>query len=237
MRTHPDYPARYGLNYKNLLDHFKYYSKCPVFIHQDVIDNMQLDVDSTKRWADCGSVSKSEMLGRLTYIGSTNNKLQLFSSANIEFDEDNYPINPVKKTGLRGRGILGRWGSNHAADPIIAYQDKDGELWAIVVRRKDTDQYAIPGGMVDPGSNVSKTLVKELSEEAVDIDENYLTKLFETGIILYTGYVENDPRNTDNAWMETCVCGVLISEKEKIICISNRKRRYCKKLTFVLFLI
>lgn len=29
------------------------------------------------------------------------------------------PINPVGRTGLRGRGLLGRWGPNHAADPII----------------------------------------------------------------------------------------------------------------------
>ena len=27
--------------------------------------------------------------------------------------------NPVGRTGLRGRGELGRWGPNHAADPIV----------------------------------------------------------------------------------------------------------------------
>lgn len=29
------------------------------------------------------------------------------------------PQNPIGRTGLRGRGLLGRWGPNHAADPII----------------------------------------------------------------------------------------------------------------------
>lgn len=29
------------------------------------------------------------------------------------------PVNPIGRTGLRGRGLLGRWGPNHAADPII----------------------------------------------------------------------------------------------------------------------
>ena len=27
--------------------------------------------------------------------------------------------NPVGRTGLMGRGLLGRWGPNHAADPIV----------------------------------------------------------------------------------------------------------------------
>lgn len=29
------------------------------------------------------------------------------------------PVNPVGRTGLIGRGHLGRWGPNHAADPIV----------------------------------------------------------------------------------------------------------------------
>jgi len=27
--------------------------------------------------------------------------------------------NPIGRTGIRGRGCLGRWGPNHAADPIV----------------------------------------------------------------------------------------------------------------------
>uniref|UniRef100_A0A493TA46 Uncharacterized protein n=1 Tax=Anas platyrhynchos platyrhynchos TaxID=8840 RepID=A0A493TA46_ANAPP len=27
--------------------------------------------------------------------------------------------NPAGRTGLTGRGLLGRWGPNHAADPIV----------------------------------------------------------------------------------------------------------------------
>lgn len=29
------------------------------------------------------------------------------------------PLNPVGRTGLIGRGVLGKWGPNHAADPIV----------------------------------------------------------------------------------------------------------------------
>ena len=27
--------------------------------------------------------------------------------------------NPVGRTGMIGRGLLGKWGPNHAADPIV----------------------------------------------------------------------------------------------------------------------
>ena len=30
-----------------------------------------------------------------------------------------FPRNPVGRTGMVGRGLLGRWGPNHAADPIV----------------------------------------------------------------------------------------------------------------------
>ncbi|VEN35030.1 unnamed protein product [Callosobruchus maculatus] len=32
---------------------------------------------------------------------------------------DGRPLNPEGRTGLMGRGILGKWGPNHAADPIV----------------------------------------------------------------------------------------------------------------------
>lgn len=33
--------------------------------------------------------------------------------------EENFPLNPRGRTGLAGRGLLGRYGPNHAADPVI----------------------------------------------------------------------------------------------------------------------
>ncbi|XP_029863067.1 ADP-ribose pyrophosphatase, mitochondrial-like isoform X2 [Aquila chrysaetos chrysaetos] len=33
--------------------------------------------------------------------------------------ENGRPRNPVGRTGLTGRGLLGRWGPNHAADPVV----------------------------------------------------------------------------------------------------------------------
>lgn len=65
-------------------------------------------------------------------------------------------------------------------------------------------------GMVDPGELVSVTVRREFMEEALDSEnledkaeiEEKLKAFFDTGNEIYKGYVD-DPRNTDNAWMET----------------------------------
>jgi hypothetical protein len=63
------------------------------------------------------------------------------------------------RTGLRGRGVLGRWGPNHAADPIVTRWKRDnaagqvvrdaetgrGILEFVSIERKDNGGWAIPG--------------------------------------------------------------------------------------------
>eukprot|EP00096_Caligus_rogercresseyi_P004086 TRINITY_DN18226_c0_g1_i1.p1 TRINITY_DN18226_c0_g1~~TRINITY_DN18226_c0_g1_i1.p1 ORF type:complete len:300 (-),score=63.88 TRINITY_DN18226_c0_g1_i1:1-900(-) len=130
------------------------------------------------------------------------------------------------RTGLRGRGVLGKWGPNHAADPIVTRWKRDecnnevlidptsGKkiLQFVAIKRRDTGDWALPGGMVDPGETVSLAVRREFMEEAMDStqgtpEENaakaqMVEKFFSKGIEIYKGYVD-DPRNTDNAWMET----------------------------------
>ncbi|XP_061418133.1 ADP-ribose pyrophosphatase, mitochondrial [Lethenteron reissneri] len=135
---------------------------------------------------------------------------------------DGLSRNPIGRTGIKGRGLLGRWGPNHAADPIVTrwkrvggvVEKKDGKpiLQFVAIKRKDNNEWAIPGGMVDAGEKVSLTLRREFGEEALNsmqlggADRKHLqeqiNKLFSAGEMVYKGYVD-DPRNTDNAWMET----------------------------------
>ncbi len=92
----------------------------------------------------------------------------------------------------------------------------------VAIQRHDTKQWALPGvrdllprllinhlsvslkGMVDPGENVSETVKREFHEEAArgGVDENCVKRLFSNGFKLHECYVD-DPRNTDNAWMES----------------------------------
>lgn len=140
--------------------------------------------------------------------------------------ENGRPRNPAGQTGLVGRGLLGRWGPNQAADPILTRWKNDGKgnkvihpvsgrniLQFVAIKRKDCGEWAIPGGMVDPGEKISSTLKREFGEEAMNSLqksrteaqelEKQLHKLFsQEHFVVYKGYVD-DPRNTDDAWMET----------------------------------
>ncbi len=88
------------------------------------------------------------------------------------------PLNVRGRTGLRGRGVLGKWGPNHAADPIVTRWKRRGQekvlrngkpvLELVVIQRRDNRQWALPGGMVDPGEVVSATVRREFMEEAMD---------------------------------------------------------------------
>jgi ADP-ribose pyrophosphatase len=138
----------------------------------------------------------------------------------------NRPLNPIGRTGMTERGLLGRFGPNFAADPVVTKWKRDSNghvikdergrkvVEVVLIKRRDNGEWAIPGGMVEPGHTVSATLKKEFGEEALNsleaspeeqasIQKN-LDKLFAQGTYIYAGYVD-DPRNTDNAWMETTV--------------------------------
>jgi len=137
----------------------------------------------------------------------------------LVFNSKGRPINPCGRTGTSGRGLLGKWGANHAADPMVIRlkpgkeRRKDGSRLCqmVAIKRSDGGKLAIPGGMVDEGEHVSQTLRREFTEETSDIADPVLKQQTEAkldevfrggGELVYEGYVD-DPRNTDNAWMET----------------------------------
>src|SRR3569833_4689572 len=70
------------------------------------------------------------------------------------------PLNPAGRTGRTGRN-LGRWGENAAADPIVVADTAAGPR-VLLIRREDCGQWAIPGGMVDPGETALAVLVRVL---------------------------------------------------------------------------
>ena len=211
-----------------------------------VIQNSAL-LSTSQKWADPAELHgpavkegfsdlRAEVRGRTTYIGGPQGaKL----ATAIRFDAaDGMPLNPRGRTGLCGRGLLGKWGPNHAADPIVTRwnPEEPRQLQMVAIKRNDTGAWAIPGGMVDEGEMVSATLKREFTEEAgghleqsskARFDE-LAAELFKNGELVYCGCERwhsnlrpaafaarlilcllrawsdvDDPRNTDNAWMET----------------------------------
>lgn len=128
----------------------------------------------------------------------------------LYLDDSGRPLNPAGPTGKSGR-ILGKWGPNQAADPVVFRIANDAAFEMLAIERKDTGAWAIPGGMVDDGESAAAAAARELREEAsVTID-------FDDAHQVYAGVVDADPRNTDHAWMETTVLAVVVREGSQSI--------------------
>eukprot|EP00049_Salpingoeca_infusionum_P018811 m.358873 g.358873 ORF g.358873 m.358873 type:complete len:1618 (-) comp18327_c0_seq1:37-4890(-) len=135
------------------------------------------------------------------------------------------PINPFGRTGIIGRGVLGRWGCNLAADTVVtrwrrsssgAIFKRDGKqvLEFLAIQRPNNGPMSIPGGFVDPGEDMFQTQGREFAEKVFGAKlvledketSEALQELFtrRNRVEIKRIYCE-DWRNTDNAWIET-VC-------------------------------
>ncbi|XP_072124508.1 ADP-ribose pyrophosphatase, mitochondrial-like isoform X1 [Mobula birostris] len=192
----------------------------------DPVDYTAEVVKAGPEWAD-PDFRKRDQLKHAPCFNALDGRIDRRSYLGVyELDKDNLPRNPMGRTGMTSRGLLGKWGPNHAADPIVTRWKREGGekvihklsgkpiLQFISIKRKDCEQWAIPGGMVDAGEHPSTTLKREFEEEALDSlgiprsIKDPMRKQFQAifskknSVKIYTGYVD-DPRNTDNAWMET----------------------------------
>ncbi|XP_059823427.1 transient receptor potential cation channel subfamily M member 2 [Hypanus sabinus] len=115
--------------------------------------------------------------------------------------------NPVGRTGLTGRGSLHRFGCNRAMEPIITrFKMSDNSVVTkgskyvleLLVVQYPGEDWTLPTGILDPGEKFPKKLKLILNTKMMNMFQNLLKKAEE----VHTGYVD-DPRNTDNAWIET----------------------------------
>lgn len=165
-----------------------------------------------------------ECLNELAKVcASDGMKLRFSYTGPIKLDTRGYPLNPIGRTGLKGRGTLGNWGPNHAADPVVCRANpQNKKLQFVLIKRLDNSQWALPGGIVEAGQTIADTRTREFAEEALgseikegEDNSNYLARIKELELklkeifsfptpddILYQGVVD-DPRNTDQSWMET----------------------------------
>lgn len=161
---------------------------------------------NTPVWADPPHIYDETQVGeRLCYTEES--KASTTTLIKCHFDPQTQRFkNPQGKTGIRGRGELGRWGPNHAADVIVTRTTSDGKHMALMCTKRVGDGASAlcwPAGMVEPGRTVPQTLRQELNEEAVK-DSDAVDRLFaecDKGRV-YAGHVD-DWRNTDDAWIET----------------------------------
>lgn len=76
-------------------------------------------------------------------------------------------------------------------------------LEVLVVRPPLSESWALPGGSREPGEMLPRKLKQVLRREFWSSFQNLLIQ----GTEVYKGYVD-DPRNTDNAWIETVAVSI-----------------------------
>ena len=155
-------------------------------------------------WADFLHVPFLDMLQRKTIDRKGDIVTLATAHKNYDFNKGLF-LNPRGKTGIAGRGSLGLWGPNWAADVIVTKRE-DGKLWVILCEKQVGDGESVlcfPAGMVEAGEAVPETLRRELVEEAAE-DGEAIDDLFRSCNMgcVYSGWVD-DWRNTDHAWMVT----------------------------------
>lgn len=141
-------------------------------------------------YADPAQVSREDFISQ-----SRSGVMRSFEGPIRHDPENGRPLCPLGRMGITGRGNLGKWGPNHAADAIVTRVSEEGALELLIVKRP-SGEWAVPGGFVDAGETALKTALRELGEETGIKNPMVAAKPVYTGIV-------RDPRTTDNAWIET----------------------------------
>ena len=118
----------------------------------------------------------------------------------LRLDVNGHPLHPWLSDMISnpdigvvtGKGAYWRWGPNQTVDPIVI---KNGHV--LLIKRKDTGNWALPGGFIDKDESSTNAATREVLEETgIVLSKSNLT------IPVYKGPVA-DIRITANAWPET----------------------------------
>ena len=169
MQARTEVHAEYeGKRFKVADESVPWSKDAPLYRPNEFTDASVLTKGVTEGWADPPTPQQvTDLKQRKSY------------EAPISFDAAGMPRNPRGRTGLCGRGLLGQWGPNHAADPIVTrYNPQTGKLQLVAMRREDTGQFAVPGGMSkNPGDMWNDRMRSEFETEvAQDKDDEPLQK-------------------------------------------------------------
>ncbi|HEX2937001.1 MAG TPA: NUDIX domain-containing protein [Bacteroidales bacterium] len=194
-RKHASYPERFVVPDDKVKWDIAFPEYAPIAFNAPVV------LDPATPWADPQDIAK------ITH--------PIFSfEGGIKLAANGLPLNPMGRTGICGRGVVGKWGANFAADGIITTENPSTHQFQVLtITRKDTGEIAFPGGMVDPGEDIFETRNRELMEELSLNMADLADPLYEE--IVFKGYAD-DPRNTDNAWMETTAIHTHITYKKAL---------------------
>eukprot|EP00299_Pterocystis_sp_00344_P016591 c8320_g1_i1.p1 GENE.c8320_g1_i1~~c8320_g1_i1.p1 ORF type:complete len:1029 (+),score=272.11 c8320_g1_i1:453-3089(+) len=172
----------------------------PEFTHYSVLENDARIKEGG--WADPLFLATPEMRHRFSYLGAL--------PINTQGPGQPCLINPTGRTGVRGRGVLGKWGPNHYATPVITRSNGEGgiDVLGVLTKRADaTEEWTLPSSMAPPHDALGafrQSLTDLITDDETAQYRALLESTWSNGTQISCGYLD-DSRNTDNAWMEYLV--------------------------------
>jgi ADP-ribose pyrophosphatase len=186
-----DYPARYRIS----IDQTSWKMPCddyspPYYVHTVVIEN---DIEK-----------KSDGWAHPEDVKMITNKKDF--GVDVNFDDNGRPLNPRGRTGIVGRGALGRWGTNPYLILIITRINQETNELEILLLNDENGNLSLLEKFVKYGKPIKDTyrlmLEKILPKFTNSIPEKPIS----------SGYLY-DMRQTDNAWLFANAYSIHISEE------------------------
>lgn len=115
-------------------------------------------------------------------------------TSNVARDALGRPLHPFGRTGIAGRGALGRWGANLSVVAIVTRPAPEGSgLEILLGTLADSEALLPPQGFIRPREEPSHACLRVLTFQTGWAPDQQCTSLSE-------GY-SYDPRRTDHAWV------------------------------------
>ncbi len=186
LRIRAERPLSYPPRQRISIDEAPWMLDCaeydpPYYVAPEVLENDRCAKPGG--WAD---PEKIDLEGQEWNAGSSKYKA-----------DDGRPLNPRGRTGIAGRGLLGRWGANAAvAATIVRTHSESGFIEILLGGKEDRLDLSLPKGFVLPDESsedaVSRVLERECAWRPDSVE----------GTPVFDGYTF-DPRQTDHAWVES----------------------------------
>jgi ADP-ribose pyrophosphatase len=116
----------------------------------------------------------------------------------VSLDRSGRPLHPYGRTGIAGRGALGRWGPNVMVVALITRAGREpGDIEVLVGAPEASEALVLPRDFVRSGEEATAAMLRVLEAASG-------WRLEQPSAVLASGY-DYDPRRTDHAWVVTHV--------------------------------
>ena len=185
LRIRGERPLSYPPRQRISIDESIWIFDCPDYAPEYHVDTDVLANDYTQKQGGWADPEAFELLVEKIIQGASKYK-----------DDSGRPLNPRGRTGLSGRGLLGRWGVNQAVGVISTRINPTTHSIDILLgRRENQTGLSIPRGFVlngeSPDHAMSRILETKTGRRANFSDADVINE----------GYYY-DARQTDHAWIE-----------------------------------